>query len=122
MSHLDTSKQKKYERWKVEPGIKIAVGLSLPTGFKVALSADGSCLSGKDFAWHFLKLTKIIQLVKEAEKTGSLIYSSSLETVPHFLVVRVGGNFSTCIIAEDISGHDYARSLRQKCFQSQRQK
>lgn len=35
-----------------------------------------------------------------------------LENVPLFSAVRMGGNFSTSIITEDISGHHYLRSLR----------
>lgn len=94
-----------------------------PSEFKVdpqLQEADSSFLSGKDFAWCFLKLWKIIQLVSEAEKTSSLICSSSLEIIPLFSAVRVGGNFSTQIITEAISGHDYLRSLQRRCFQGQR--
>ena len=75
-------------------------------------AADSSFFSRKDFPWYFLKLWKIIQLVSGAEKTGfSLICSSSLETVPLFSAVRMGGNFSTSIITGDISGQHYLRSL-----------
>lgn len=36
-----------------------------------------------------------------------------METVFLFSAVRVGGNFSGSIITEDISGHDYLKSLRE---------
>lgn len=127
VSYLRRAKQKD-RRQKLELGTETALGIPPPPythtqNLKLLhqlQTADSSFLSGKYFASCFLKLWKIIQRVSEAEEMGSLICSSRLETLPLFSAVKVGGNFSMCIITEDISGHDYLRSLRVRCFQGQR--
>lgn len=80
VSYLRRAKQKDI-RQKLELGTETAVGVP-PYTHRENLNllhqlqaADSSFLSGKYFAWCFLKLWKIIQHVSEAEKMGSLICS-----------------------------------------------
>lgn len=112
---LEQRQAEEGRRQSLGPGTKTPTGIPPTHTQNLKLlshlqATDSSFLSGKDFARCFLKLWKITQLVSEAKKTGSLICSSSLETVFLFSAVRVGGNFSACIITGDISGHDYLRS------------
>lgn len=115
-SYLSRGKQKQDTGRSSSLGLRPREEASYcPQGLKLLpqlQAADSSFFSRKDFPWYLFKLWKIIQLVSGAEKTGSLIYSNSLENVPLFSAVRMGGNFSTSIITEDISGHHYLRSLR----------